>query len=127
MLKGEKVKDTFRKRLKDLRESNKLSQADLSKILGIAASNISKYESGDLEPNLQTIENIANVLETSTDYLFGKTNSPVVNYNKQTVIYEGQEIELLTAAKSSGLSPKEIKEVISSDWFRAMVKNLKGN
>lgn len=59
------------KRLKDLREDHDLTQAQLAEIVHQSKSNISKYENGQVEPNIQTIIALAEYFHVSTDYLLG--------------------------------------------------------
>ncbi len=57
--------------LKMLRESKGITQKQMSEILGVSKSNISKYEAGSVEPNIETLLNYANYFGVSTDYLLG--------------------------------------------------------
>ncbi len=66
----------FSKRLKDLREESGLTQTKLGKEIGVDQRSISFYELGKYEPDLQTLINIANFFDVSTDYLLGLTNNP---------------------------------------------------
>ncbi len=47
--------------LKTMRKSSKLSQEQISKIIGYARNTISQYETGTIEPDFKTIEKIANL------------------------------------------------------------------
>lgn len=47
--------------LKTMRKSNKLSQEQISKLVGYARNTISQYETGTIEPDFKTIEKIANI------------------------------------------------------------------
>ena len=49
--------------LKEGRQKKKLTQEKVSEILNIARSNISKYENGELEPNLQTLKELCELYE----------------------------------------------------------------
>lgn len=59
------------KRLKDLREDHDLTQSQLAEIIHQSKSNISKYENGQVEPNIQTIIALADYFHVTTDYLLG--------------------------------------------------------
>jgi transcriptional regulator with XRE-family HTH domain len=68
------------KRLKELRLKYGFTLERLSQELEIGKSTISGYESGFREPNTRLIKGFAEILNTSTDYLLGKTDNPnVVN------------------------------------------------
>jgi len=67
----------FAERLKTLRTSKELSQADFAK--QIKQSSVNMYERGEREPGLETLERIADYFNVDMDYLLGK--SDVVNRN----------------------------------------------
>ncbi len=48
-----------------------MTQAELAELLNVSTQAISKWETGAGFPDVQTIPQIAHVLETTTDYLFG--------------------------------------------------------
>jgi transcriptional regulator with XRE-family HTH domain len=60
-------------RLRQLREQAQLTQSQLGDKIGQTKSNISKYERGELEPNIQTLFVLANVFDVTVDYLLGKS------------------------------------------------------
>ena len=63
--------DYFNENLKYAREQKGLSQKEVSEKIGVAKSTYSLYESGNREPNVQTIKKIADVLGVSADELLG--------------------------------------------------------
>ena len=58
--------------LKKLRKSNGLTQHQLANELGISQQAYARYESGDREPNIATLIELANYFDVSVDYLIGK-------------------------------------------------------
>lgn len=64
----------FSDRLKELRKSKELSQADFAKQLGLSKSSINMYERGEREPSINTLEAIADYFNVDMDYLLGKTD-----------------------------------------------------
>ncbi|EHK2401885.1 helix-turn-helix transcriptional regulator [Clostridium perfringens] len=62
----------FPNNLKTLRKLNLLSQAELSKLLGISRSSLSFYESGESEPTLNVLIKISKFFNVSLDYLIFK-------------------------------------------------------
>lgn len=68
-------KEVFAIRLKQSREDLKLSQLDVSKELEINQSKLSKYENGQLEPNLETLGKLANYYQVSIDWLLGNPHN----------------------------------------------------
>ena len=54
-----------------------MSQKDVAEEIGVAKSTYSLYESGNREPNVQTIKRIADVLNVSADDLLGLNDEPI--------------------------------------------------
>ena len=61
----------FKERLKELRESNGLSQMDLSKEIGFSQSAIAKWELGKTEPTASAIIAVAKLFNETTDFVLG--------------------------------------------------------
>ena len=72
--------EKFNENLREIREKRGFSQKEMSEQLDVARSTYSLYESGNREPNIQTINKIACILNISTDILLGvdTTTPPVV-------------------------------------------------
>lgn len=68
--------DKFNENLKIARERKGLSQKDIAEGIGVAKSTYSLYESGNREPNVQTIKKIADMLNVSADELLGLEEEP---------------------------------------------------
>ena len=68
--------DNFNENLKLAREKKGLSQKEVAESIGVAKSTYSLYESGNREPNVQTIKKIADILNTSADELLGINDEP---------------------------------------------------
>jgi len=66
-------------RIKDLREDKDLTQTEVAKMLFITQQQYSLYEKGyrDIPTNLVII--LADFYNTSTDYIFGRTDNPHIN------------------------------------------------
>lgn len=63
-------------RLKNLRMMHKKTQQEIAKILGITRQGYGNYENGITEPDHSTLLKLAEIFNTSTDYLMGRTDSP---------------------------------------------------
>ncbi|MGT2958842.1 hypothetical protein A9Q68_08435 [Streptococcus bovimastitidis] len=74
-------------RLKELRIKNGYSQIDLAKKLGYKSdATISKWESGTNFPNGKKLVLVANLLDTTSDYLLGlDTANYLENEDKQVI------------------------------------------
>lgn len=69
--------EKFNENLKIARERKGISQKDMAESIGVAKSTYSLYESGNREPNVQTIKKIADVLNVSADELLGLNEEPL--------------------------------------------------
>ena len=61
-------------RLRDLREDSDRNQTQLAELLGMSQTGYSKYETGENEVPVAVLEKLADIYNTSTDYLLGRTN-----------------------------------------------------
>lgn len=61
-------------RIRDLREDSERSQSQLAKLLGMSQTGYSKYETGENDIPVEILEKLADIYETSTDYLLGRTD-----------------------------------------------------
>ena len=61
-------------RLKSLRAEKELSQRDLASLLEMSPSTIAMYETGQREPDNETLIKIANFFQVSIDYLLGQSD-----------------------------------------------------
>ena len=68
--------ENFNENLKKARIKSGLSQKEVSENIGVAKSTYSLYESGNREPNVNTIKKIADVLNVSADTLLGIDEEP---------------------------------------------------
>ena len=65
---------TVGERIKELRKKHWLTQQDLSIATQIHSVQISRYENNQTMPTCETLSRIAEVLDTSMDYLAGLTD-----------------------------------------------------
>ena len=61
-------------RIKSLRKAKKITQKQLGDVLGVAESTISMYESGNRQPDVDTMRKIADYFNVTIDYLIGGEN-----------------------------------------------------
>ncbi|TPE68008.1 helix-turn-helix domain-containing protein [Halalkalibacterium halodurans] len=64
------------KRIREMRERRGLTQDQLAEYLKVQPPNISNYERGKSTPPIKKLEQMATILNTSIDYLLGKTDNP---------------------------------------------------
>lgn len=61
----------FAERLKQARKTQKFSQAELSRLLGVTQQAVGKWETGRSTPDPQTVARLAELLDTTADALLG--------------------------------------------------------
>ena len=62
----------YNNKIKELRIEKGLSQRELAKQTGIKQANISRWEAGQVVPNVIDVWTLANFFDCSIDYLVGK-------------------------------------------------------
>lgn len=66
-------------KLKIARKKAKLSQEKVAEIIHTSRSNISKYETGLLEPNIETLKKLCELYKISADELLEINNNKIEN------------------------------------------------
>ena len=66
----------FAERLKTLRKSHNMTQIQIAEKLEIAKSTVAGYEKGFRRPPIKTLNKLADIFNTSSDYLLGLTDDP---------------------------------------------------
>lgn len=61
-------------RIRDLREDNDLTQSEIAKILGCTQQTYSRYETGEITIDINSLVKLAKFYNTSLDYLVGLTD-----------------------------------------------------
>ncbi|MCM3216217.1 helix-turn-helix domain-containing protein [Niallia taxi] len=64
---------SFPERLKALRKSANISQQILGDAMNVTKVSISGYENGNRKPDTETLQNLADYFNVSTDYLLGRS------------------------------------------------------
>ncbi len=62
-------------RLKELRIEREKTQQDIADILGITRPAYTAYESGNRQPDYETLNKLAEFYNSTTDYLLGRSNN----------------------------------------------------
>ena len=65
------------KRIKDMRLEKGMSQQELGDLIGVTKVSVCGYENGTRTPSLETFCILAEIFETTTDYLLGREVSVV--------------------------------------------------
>ena len=68
--------NTIGVRLRELRQSAKLSQAKIAAIVGSRQSAVARFESGEAHVPAEVMIRYADYFDVSLDYIFGRTDNP---------------------------------------------------
>ena len=60
--------------IRELREEHGYKQEELAEIIHVDRSVVSRYETGDASPGLETLSLIADIFDVSADYILGRSN-----------------------------------------------------
>ena len=64
-------------RIRDLREDRDLTQSQIAQYLNIKQNTYSRYETNDRAVPLDVLDRLADLYNTSVDYLMGRTDEPM--------------------------------------------------
>lgn len=92
---------SFTNRLVQLRKKRGLTQQQIADEIGVNRGSYSNWEKGKREPSFENLIKLADILDTTTDFLLGKTN---IDFGNDSKVYEEYK-ELLSQNKK-----EEIKE-----------------
>ncbi len=79
-------------KIKKIRTDNKIKQADLAKKIGVPQSTLSKYETGNLRIDTDTIIDIANALDVNVLDLLDNTNMQEYREYFKEVSLDGMDL-----------------------------------
>lgn len=85
------------KNLSKLRISRGLSQKALEEIFKYSQQTISGYETGNSEPNIETMIKFADFFHTTIDYLVGRTEVPYPYLEAEKYAINEEEASLIRA------------------------------
>ena len=108
----------FPERLKQLRQKKRLTQQEIADLVHVNRVTYTNWEKGKREPNFENLIKLADTLNTTTDFLLGKTN---IDFGNDSKVYEEYK-ELLSQNKK-----EEIKENYDHSFeftIKAIAKQL---
>ena len=110
----------FGERIKELRKQKGLSQEELGQYFSISGPAVSKWESGNSEPDNVTLLKLSDFFGVSVDYILGKDNeTKEIELLKQLLIKNG------FMKSDEDLSKKELDKLMK--FVNANKEFLKGD
>ncbi|OXM86066.1 helix-turn-helix domain-containing protein [Paenibacillus rigui] len=114
-------------RLTELRKSKRWSLQYIADRLGIAKSTYAGYESGYREPSLEAVKMLADLFDTSVDFLLGRVDAPDFSMERWSTSKTENELKELDkiplAVDGKALSAREVKQLIA---FVRAVREIEG-
>ena len=112
----------FSKRMKKIRIEKGITLQELADALDTTTSTLSRYENDKAQPNLHLVSNLADYLNTTVDYLVGRTDQKYPDWYKnlpeelqEFVDRHGIEyFESVQFANQKGIPPEDIKTIIET-------------
>ena len=104
-------------RLKSLRLEAKITQKEISDKLKISQPSYAQWEKGIRVPNIERLQELSKILNTSSDYLLGNTD------NKNSTKFEDDLDESLNTARAFSGKPisehdREVMREILTEMFK---------
>ena len=81
-------------KIKKYREEKKMTQMEVAEVLEVKPATISKYEAGALEPNIESLKNLAELFGISVDELLKEDKFDVSKINVLEVLREQKSMKL---------------------------------
>lgn len=110
---------TIGNRIRELRISKNMSQKELSELIDVSKSAISKYESESLEPNIRVQIALAEAFNVTIDYLIGYSDENTLaksddNITKMIELYKelNENNRILALAKMIELLNEQSKRTV---------------
>lgn len=106
-------------RIKSLRLKKGLTQEDLGKVINVSGRSIGFYESGQRDPDTNTLKTLADFFDVSIDYLLGRVNDPQQKIIKKEDLPEDlapyvDYIKILKDIDMSDITPEGLKMLIDA-------------
>ena len=92
-------------KIKTLRKERKLTQKELAHKIGVTASTITKYEIGQLEPNIEVLNRISNIFRISISALVED------NYSRKEFSTEPEFLSLYELVNSKEITEETIDKL----------------
>lgn len=124
----------FAERIKDLRKSRGLDQAQMGAVIGISGPAVSKWETGKSEPDIKVLVFLCDYFKISADYLLGRTEYKDFVWRDETGLTKEEledvaaQVYTKTEEEPQELSPEEVAQLraMLNEWKRTGKKAASG-
>lgn len=119
------LRQALGKRIKQLRKDKSLTQKELANQIGSSHAQLNKYESGLNTPPLDRLLMLAEVLETSIDYLIAGNERGEIPIHSQRLLQRFQTIELFEFEEKETII-KLLDGMIAKHNMETTLKSMNG-
>lgn len=122
------VTDKFGINLRKLRKQRGITQQNMADEINASRSCISNYESGNRQPDNETIKLIADYFDVSVDYLLGRSTVKTVLKSENAVSKMHEILSRAALSKTLDMSraPTHIKCAVAEFYAYLLKKEKKG-
>lgn len=102
--------------LKKLRKERNLSQQALAEILEISQQSVNKYETRNVQPDIEILKKMADYFHTTIDYIVGREEQLKVVVGGQKMQLSIEEIALLAQYRNLDIEQRECLRLLLRTW-----------
>lgn len=105
-------------RLKELRQEYKITQKGMAHILGVSRPTVTKYESGERQPEPKVMAKLLDYFDVSLDYLFERSAMK----NAEKMLVEQSYLDVINCSRAVD---KDIAKLLEQNPFVVLQNKLK--
>ena len=105
-------------RIKELRQREKMKQADLGRLLSCTATAVSNYETGYRSLDVETIHKLCDIFGCTADYLLGRSE-------QATPELTGEESRLVSAFREADEDARAMVLLALKRWLLPLAEETK--
>lgn len=91
-------------RYKETRQKKGIKQSELAKMLSVSQATLSNWERGVHDPDSESLLEMANILDVTTDYLLNNQSNTAADIELERAYFR-----ITKDAKESGISPDDLQ------------------
>lgn len=122
-MKEKHLPGSINNRIRELRERDKMTQAELATKLGVSPSTLGRIEKGEIgKVSSDILVKLAQIFEVSTDFLLGITDYPDrMNYDVGQLGFTPDAVRKL---RSGAVNMSALNDMLNSRYFPAMSQSV---
>ena len=106
---------TFGKKLHSLMKDNKITQQELAEKLNVRRGSVSNWVTDRRMPDSDTIVDLANIFNVTTDYLLGNDKNIKDNTNSKNLMFDNAQDALKFILKQPNIMAFDVPELTDEE------------